>query len=179
MYLLCKHLIRKIKSKLCLDLLRQKTSYGTCELPTILSELGFVVFGWRFIKYVLWCKSAIMLVSNVILHERSKHIKVAVHFIWKKVLSGVTVVLEIRYLILGSQTCCLVSYNLNINGWPCFGSSQLHNPLCLVKICDSEKCFHKCQSEHRNLGSLNLGVKPNPNTQFISLSLNQCYKNRD
>jgi hypothetical protein len=41
----------------------------------------------------LFCdnKSAIMLASNSILHERSKHKEVDIYFIWEKVRSGIII----------------------------------------------------------------------------------------
>ena len=41
----------------------------------------------------LFCddKSAIVLASDSVLHERSKHIEVDIHFIWEKVRSGIII----------------------------------------------------------------------------------------
>ena len=63
---------------------------GTCEiiwLQSILRELGFPVC----LPLTLYCdnKSAIMLAFDSVLHERTKHIEVDVHFIREKVRSGV------------------------------------------------------------------------------------------
>ena len=63
---------------------------GTCELMwlrSLLTELGFPAAG----SSTLFCdnKSAIMLASDSVLHERTKHIEVDVHFIREKVRSGV------------------------------------------------------------------------------------------
>ncbi|XP_059627195.1 uncharacterized mitochondrial protein AtMg00810-like [Cornus florida] len=63
---------------------------GTCELlwlQSILRELGLVQKG----SSRLFCdnKSAIMLASDSVLHERSKHVKVDIHFIREKVRSGI------------------------------------------------------------------------------------------
>ena len=65
---------------------------GTCEIlwiRSILNELGFTEKG----SSQLFCdnKSAIMLASNSVLHERSKHIEVDIHFISKKVWSGIII----------------------------------------------------------------------------------------
>uniref|UniRef100_A0A5B6Z3F8 Reverse transcriptase Ty1/copia-type domain-containing protein n=1 Tax=Davidia involucrata TaxID=16924 RepID=A0A5B6Z3F8_DAVIN len=65
---------------------------GTCELlwlRSLFSELGFPVKN----SSELFCdnKSAIILASDSVLHERSKHIEVDVHFIREKVRSGVIV----------------------------------------------------------------------------------------
>ena len=65
---------------------------GTCEilwLRSLLSELGFPIAG----SMTLFCdnKSAIMLSSNSVLHERTKHVEVDIHFIREKVRSGVIV----------------------------------------------------------------------------------------
>ena len=63
---------------------------GTCEilwLRSILQELGFPVSE----PSTLFCdnKSAIMLASDSVLHERTKHIEVDIHFIREKVRSGI------------------------------------------------------------------------------------------
>ncbi|GFZ21735.1 hypothetical protein Acr_29g0008970 [Actinidia rufa] len=63
---------------------------GTSEiiwLRSLLTELGFSVTDLSY----LFCdnKSAIMLSSDSVLHERTKHIEVDIHFIRKKVRSGV------------------------------------------------------------------------------------------
>ncbi|GFZ20884.1 hypothetical protein Acr_29g0000460 [Actinidia rufa] len=63
---------------------------GTSEiiwLRSLLTELGFSVTDSSY----LFCdnKSAIMLSSDSVLHERTKHIEVDIHFIRKKVRSGV------------------------------------------------------------------------------------------
>ena len=65
---------------------------GTCELlwlRSLLSELGFPVVD----SSTLFCdnKSAIMLASDSVLHERTKHIEVDIHFIREKVRSGVII----------------------------------------------------------------------------------------
>ena len=65
---------------------------GTCELlwvRAILKELGFPVSD----SSTLFCdnKSALMLASDSVLHERTKHIEVDVHFIREKVRSGIIV----------------------------------------------------------------------------------------
>ena len=62
---------------------------GTSEilwLRSLLTELGFSVTNSPY----LFCdnKSAIMLSSDSVLHERTKHIEVDIHFIRKKVRSG-------------------------------------------------------------------------------------------
>lgn len=62
---------------------------GTCEilwLRSILAELGYVVHEAAH----LFCdnKSAIMLASDSVLHERTKHIEVDIHFLREKVRSG-------------------------------------------------------------------------------------------
>ena len=63
---------------------------GTSELlwlRSFLTDLGFSVT----YTFFLFCdnKSAIMLSSDSVLHERAKHINVDVHFIREKVLLGV------------------------------------------------------------------------------------------
>ena len=63
---------------------------GTCELlwlRSLLQELGFPVTE----PSTLFCDntSAIMLASDSVLHERTKHIEVDIHFIREKVRSGV------------------------------------------------------------------------------------------
>ena len=63
---------------------------GTCELlwlRSILHELGFP----ETEPSTLFCdnKSAIMLASDSVRHERTKHIEVDVHFIREKVRSGI------------------------------------------------------------------------------------------
>uniref|UniRef100_A0A2N9IAH8 Integrase catalytic domain-containing protein n=1 Tax=Fagus sylvatica TaxID=28930 RepID=A0A2N9IAH8_FAGSY len=63
---------------------------GTCEilwLRSICNELGFMETD----SSQLFCdnKSAIMLASDSVLHERSKHIEVDIHFIREKVRSGI------------------------------------------------------------------------------------------
>jgi hypothetical protein len=63
---------------------------GTCEilwLRSICNELGFMETD----SSQLFCdnKSAIILASNSVLHERSKHIEVDIHFIREKVRSGI------------------------------------------------------------------------------------------
>ncbi|GFZ15830.1 hypothetical protein Acr_25g0002390 [Actinidia rufa] len=63
---------------------------GTSEilwLRSLLTELGFSMIDSSY----LFCdnKSAIMLFSDSILHERTKHIEVDIHFIREKVRSGV------------------------------------------------------------------------------------------
>ncbi|PSS33155.1 Endonuclease, partial [Actinidia chinensis var. chinensis] len=63
---------------------------GTSEilwLRSLLTELGFSVTDSSY----LFCdnKSAIMLSSDSVLHERTKHIEVDIHFIREKVRSGV------------------------------------------------------------------------------------------
>ncbi|GFY95385.1 hypothetical protein Acr_10g0007700 [Actinidia rufa] len=63
---------------------------GTCELMwlrSLLTELGFPTAG----SSTLFCdnKSAIMLASNSVLYESTKHIKVDVHFIREKVRSEI------------------------------------------------------------------------------------------
>uniref|UniRef100_A0A5B7BY08 Uncharacterized protein n=1 Tax=Davidia involucrata TaxID=16924 RepID=A0A5B7BY08_DAVIN len=68
----------------------QPMAQGICELlwlRSILGELGFVEKS----SSMLFCdnKSAIMLASNSMLHERSKHIKVDIHFIREKDRSGI------------------------------------------------------------------------------------------
>uniref|UniRef100_A0A2N9IQ13 Integrase catalytic domain-containing protein n=1 Tax=Fagus sylvatica TaxID=28930 RepID=A0A2N9IQ13_FAGSY len=65
---------------------------GTCEilwLRSILNELGFTEKD----SSQLFCdnKSAIMLASDSVLHERSKHIEVDIHFIREKIRSGIIV----------------------------------------------------------------------------------------
>ena len=65
---------------------------GTCELlwvRSILKELGYPVNG----SSTLFCdnKSALMLASDSVLHERTKHIEVDIHFIREKVRSGIIV----------------------------------------------------------------------------------------
>ena len=65
-------------------------AHGTCELlwlRSLLFELGFPVDG----SSTLFCdnKSAILLASDSVLHERTKHIEVDIHFIREKVRSGV------------------------------------------------------------------------------------------
>jgi hypothetical protein len=65
---------------------------GTCEilwLRSILNELGFMEKD----SSQLFCdnKSAIMLASDSVLHERSKHIEVDIHFIREKIRSGIIV----------------------------------------------------------------------------------------
>ena len=65
---------------------------GTCEIlwiRSILNELGFTEKG----SSQLFCdnKSAIMLVSDSVLHERSKHIEVDIHFIQEKVQYGIII----------------------------------------------------------------------------------------
>jgi hypothetical protein len=44
-------------------------------------------------SFQLFCdnKFAIMLASHSVLHERSKHIEVDIHFIWEKVRSGIII----------------------------------------------------------------------------------------
>ena len=61
---------------------------GTCELLwlySFMTELSFPMIA----PYTLFCdnKSAIMLASDSVLHERTKHIEVDVHFIREKVRS--------------------------------------------------------------------------------------------
>ena len=58
-------------------------------LRSILNELGFMETD----SFQLFCdnKSAIMLVSDSVMHERSKHIEVDIHFIRKKVRSGIII----------------------------------------------------------------------------------------
>ena len=63
---------------------------GFCELlwlRSFLGEIGFAETG----SSGLFCdnKSAIMLASDSVLHERSKHIEVDVHFIREKVRAGI------------------------------------------------------------------------------------------
>ena len=63
---------------------------GSCELlwlRSLLDELGFPVMD----SSMLYCdnKSTIMLSSYSILHERTKHVEVVIHFIREKVRSGV------------------------------------------------------------------------------------------
>jgi hypothetical protein len=65
---------------------------GTCEilwLQSILNELGLMETD----SSQLFCdnKSAIMLASDSVLHERSKHIEVDIHFIREKVRSGIII----------------------------------------------------------------------------------------
>ena len=65
---------------------------GTCEilwLRSLLSELGFPIAD----SSTLFCdnKSAIMLSSDSVLHERTKHVEVDIHFIREKVRFGVIV----------------------------------------------------------------------------------------
>uniref|UniRef100_A0A2N9ED05 Integrase catalytic domain-containing protein n=1 Tax=Fagus sylvatica TaxID=28930 RepID=A0A2N9ED05_FAGSY len=65
---------------------------GTCEilwLRSICNELGFMETD----SSQLFCdnKSAIMLASDSVLHERSKHIEVDIHFIREKVRSGIII----------------------------------------------------------------------------------------
>ena len=65
---------------------------GTCEIlwiRSILNELGFTEKG----SSQLFCdnKSAIMLALDSVLHERSKHIEVDIHFIREKVQSGIII----------------------------------------------------------------------------------------
>ena len=65
---------------------------GTCEilwLRSICNELGFMETDLS----QLFCdnKSAIMLASDSVLHERSKHIEVDIHFIREKVRSGIII----------------------------------------------------------------------------------------
>ena len=62
---------------------------GTCELlwlRSILAELGFA----ETISSQSYCdnKSAIMLSSDSVLHERTKHIEIEVHFIREKIRTG-------------------------------------------------------------------------------------------
>ena len=61
---------------------------GSCELLwlySLLDELGFPIVE----SSTLFCdnKSATMLSSDSVLHERFKHIEVDIHFIWEKVRS--------------------------------------------------------------------------------------------
>ena len=63
---------------------------GTCEvlwIRSLLCELGFSINE----PSTLFCdnKSAIMLSSDSVLHERTKHIEVDIHFIREKVRSGI------------------------------------------------------------------------------------------
>jgi hypothetical protein len=65
---------------------------GTCEilwLRSICNELGFMETD----SFQLFCdnKFAIMLALDSVLHERSKHIEVDIHFIWEKVRSGIII----------------------------------------------------------------------------------------
>ena len=65
---------------------------ATCEilwLRSICNELGFM----KTDSSQLFCdnKSAIMLDSDSVLHERSKHIEVDIHFIREKVWSGIII----------------------------------------------------------------------------------------
>ena len=65
---------------------------GMCEilwLRSLLSELGFPVVG----SSTLFCDntSAIMLSFDSVLHERTKHVEVDIHFIREKVQSGIIV----------------------------------------------------------------------------------------
>ena len=65
---------------------------GTCEilwLRSILNELGFTEKD----SSQLFCdnKPAIMLASDSVLHERSKHIEVDIHFIREKIRSSIIV----------------------------------------------------------------------------------------
>uniref|UniRef100_A0A2N9G3G0 Reverse transcriptase Ty1/copia-type domain-containing protein n=1 Tax=Fagus sylvatica TaxID=28930 RepID=A0A2N9G3G0_FAGSY len=65
---------------------------GTCEIlwiRSILNELGFTEKG----SSQLFCdnKSAIMLALDSVLHERSKHIEVDIHFIREKVQSDIII----------------------------------------------------------------------------------------
>ncbi|KAL5716951.1 hypothetical protein ACHQM5_010050 [Ranunculus cassubicifolius] len=70
---------------------------GTCEilwLRSILKELGFAESG----SSVLHCdnKAAIHLSSDSVLHERTNHIEIDVHFLREKVRSGVVTPLFVR-----------------------------------------------------------------------------------
>ena len=65
---------------------------GSCEilwLHSILAELGFPAC----MPSTLYCdnKSAIMLASDSVLHERTKHVEVDIHFIREKVRSGIII----------------------------------------------------------------------------------------
>jgi hypothetical protein len=65
---------------------------GTCEilwLRSICNELGFMEID----SSQLFCdnKSAIMFASDSVLHERSKHIEVDIHFIREKVRPGIII----------------------------------------------------------------------------------------
>ena len=65
---------------------------GTCEilwLRSILNELSFTEKD----SSQLFCdnKSAIILASDSVLHERSKHIEVDIHFIQEKIQSGIII----------------------------------------------------------------------------------------
>ena len=64
-------------------------TYEILWIQSILNEFGFTEKG----SFELFCdnKSAIMLASNFVLHERSKHIEVDIHFISKKVWSGIII----------------------------------------------------------------------------------------
>ena len=70
---------------------------GTCELLwlwSLLNELDFPIVG----SSTLSCdnKSAIMLSSDSVLHKRTNHVEVDIHFIWEKVRSGVLVLSFVR-----------------------------------------------------------------------------------
>ncbi|GMP67465.1 hypothetical protein CsSME_00027444 [Camellia sinensis var. sinensis] len=65
-------------------------AHGTCELlwlRSILTELGFE----KNISSKLFCdnKSTILFASDSVLHERTKHIEVDIHFIGEKVRAGI------------------------------------------------------------------------------------------
>lgn len=70
---------------------------GTCEiiwLRSILGELGFPVTS----PSTLYCdnRSAIQLASDSVLHERTKHIEIDVHFLREKVSCGIVTPLFVR-----------------------------------------------------------------------------------
>ncbi|GFY80783.1 hypothetical protein Acr_01g0005920 [Actinidia rufa] len=85
----------KVRSKLFVSRSSAEAEYramaqGTSEilwLQSLLTELGFLMTDSSY----LFCdnKSAIMLSSDSVIHERTKHIEVDIHFIRKKVRSGV------------------------------------------------------------------------------------------
>lgn len=68
-------------------------------IRSLLREVGFLVDS----PSILWCDniSAQAPASNPVLHFRSKHIELDIHFIWDKLLAKE---LEVRYVLILDQT---------------------------------------------------------------------------